>query len=150
KRRFVEANLAALDELAAQTGNAALLVGYVERNPTRPGKEFFNAAALLRDGKITAKVFKTLLPTYDVFDEDRYFQPAEKTAPVGQFGISICEDIWNAQDYWPDRLYRRDPIADLVAGGAKILLNLSASPYDLDKEQRRHDMLRAVAIKHRL
>ena len=118
KRRFVEGNLAALEELARQTAGqpAGLLVGYVDRNATRPGREFFNAAALLRDGQIAARVFKTLLPTYDVFDEDRYFQPGEKNEPVDfrghRLGISICEDIWNAQDYWPERLYRRDPVVE--------------------------------------
>ncbi len=154
KRRFVDANLAALDELARQTGETALLVGYVDRNPNRPGKEFFNAAALLQNGKIIAKIFKTLLPAYDVFDEDRYFQPAENNDPIKlcghMLGISICEDIWNDEDYWPERLYRRDPISEQNTKGAQILFNISASPYDLGKEARRYDMLRAVAVKHHL
>ncbi len=154
KRRFVDENLGALENLAQQTGDTALLVGYVERNETRVGKQLLNAAALLAGGKIVSKVFKTLLPTYDVFDEDRYFQPAEKNAPVvfgdGTLGISICEDIWNDEDYWPQRLYRRDPIAELHAAGAQILFNISASPYELGKEGRRYDMLRAVAVKHGL
>src|SRR5436309_10490971 len=82
KRRFVEDNLKALDELAGYVGETGLVVGYVEINPQRPGKDYFNAAALVQNGKVLARRFKTFLPTYDVFDEDRYFQPAESNTPV--------------------------------------------------------------------
>src|SRR5439155_15827872 len=150
KRRFVDDNLKALDELAGHVGETGLIVGYVDINPQRPGKDYFNAAALIQNGRIVARRFKTLLPTYDVFDEVRYFQPAESNAPVtfaGQtLGLTICEDIWNAQDYWPVRLYRRDPVADL--GRVDAIYNVSASPYHLGKERTRYDMLRAAAIKH--
>ncbi len=150
KRRFVQDNLAALDELAVNVRATGLLVGYVDINPRRPGKDYFNAAALIQNGKIVARRFKTLLPTYDVFDEDRYFQPAESNEAVtynGQkLGITICEDIWNAQDYWPVRLYQRDPIRDL--GAVDIIYNISASPYHLGKERTRYDMLSAAAVKH--
>ncbi|MGA2220941.1 MAG: NAD+ synthase [Verrucomicrobiia bacterium] len=155
KRRFVADNLCALDELAGQVGETALLVGYVELNPIRPGKEYFNAAALIRDGKIVAKRFKTLLPTYDVFDEDRYFQPAEYNEPVPldgrRIGLTICEDIWT-QDYLPTRLYQRNPVQDLLRGegGAQIIFNISASPYHLGKENIRLHMLQAEAKKYRV
>ncbi len=151
KHRFVRDNLTALDELAVNIGAAGLLVGYVDINPQRPGKDYFNAAALIQNGKIIARRFKTLLPTYDVFDEDRYFQPAESNEAVtynGQkLGVTICEDIWNAQDYWPVRLYQRDPIRDL--GAVETIYNMSASPYHLGKERTRYDMLSAAAAKHR-
>src|SRR5712671_2448870 len=82
KRPFVKDNLRVLDELAPKVGATALVVGYVDKNPKRPGKDYFNAAALIQNGQIVARRFKTLLPTYDVFDEDRYFQPANSNAPV--------------------------------------------------------------------
>jgi NAD+ synthetase len=151
KKRFVDDNLQALNELATSIGETALVVGYVDVNPQRPGRPHFNAAAMVRDGKIVARRFKTLLPTYDVFDEDRYFQPASGNTPVEfggiQFGMTICEDIWT-QDYLPTKLYQRNPVAELVAGGAQVLLNLSASPYHLGKETVRYDMLRAEVRKY--
>ncbi|MGD0650323.1 MAG: NAD+ synthase [Verrucomicrobiia bacterium] len=155
KRRFVADNLRALEELAGQIGETALLAGYVELNPLRPGKEYFNAAALIRDGKIVAKRFKALLPTYDVFDEDRYFQPAESNEPVPldgrRIGLTICEDIWT-QDYLPTRLYQRNPVEDLLRGegGAQTIFNISASPYHLGKENIRFHMLQAEAKKYRV
>ena len=155
KRRFVQDNLRALDELAAQIGETAVLVGYVDINPDRPGRDYLNAAALLHRGQIVARRFKTLLPTYDVFDEDRYFQPAESSTVVEWEGeklaLTICEDIWNTQGYWPNRLYRRDPVEELVATGRpSLLLNISASPFHLGKAALRQDVLRAVAVKHRV
>jgi NAD+ synthase (glutamine-hydrolysing) len=154
KRRFVDDNLRALDELAPSIGDTALLVGYVDINPQRPGRDYFNAAALIHRGKIVARRYKTLLPTYDVFDEDRYFQPAESNTAVDfdgrPVGLTICEDIWNDNEYGPIHYYRRDPVADLMAAHAGLLLNISASPYHLGKEQFRHDMLSGVAAKYRV
>jgi NAD+ synthetase len=146
---FVEANLAALAETARDIGAVPLCVGYVDRHPERPGRALRNAAAILRNGKIVWCTHKCLLPTYDVFDEDRYFEPAKAIAPFEfnghKFGITICEDIWNDEDFWPERLYRRDPVRELVAGGAEIILNLSASPWHDGKERMRLEMLRRVA-----
>ena len=153
KRRFVEDNLRTLEELAGQVGPTTLLVGYVELNPHRPGKEYFNAAALIQNGRIVAKRFKTLLPTYDVFDEDRYFQAAESNEPVAlqgrSIGLTICEDIWT-QEYLPTRLYQRNPVEALLQGGAQMLCNVSASPYHLGKESIRLQMLQAEAKKFRV
>ena len=146
---FVEANLAALDETAANIGEIPLCVGYVEKNSERPGRALKNAAAVLQNGKIIWRTTKSLLPTYDVFDEDRYFEPAKKVEPFvfngKKLGITICEDIWNDEDFWPERLYRRDPVKELVAQGAQIILNLSASPWHDGKERTRLEMLRRVA-----
>jgi len=155
KRRFVQDNLRILAELAAQIGDTAVLVGYVDVNPHRPGRDYLNAAALLHRGEIVARRYKTLLPTYDVFDEDRYFQPADSSTVVewagARLAITICEDIWNTQGYWPNRLYRRDPVEELVAAGQPtLLLNISASPFHLGKADLRQDVLRAVARKHRV
>ncbi|PYL22963.1 MAG: NAD+ synthase, partial [Verrucomicrobia bacterium] len=103
KSRFVPENLALLAKLHACVGDAALLVGFVDRNDGR-GKPFRNAAALLERGKPIRKTYKSLLPTYDVFDEERYFQPAERVEPFlvhgKKIGVTICEDIWT-EHYLP-------------------------------------------------
>ena len=146
---FIEANLSALAAMAAQTGAAPLCVGYVDRNPDRPGRALRNSAAVLQNGKIIWRTHKSLLPTYDVFDEDRYFEPAKSVVPFEfsgrKLGITICEDIWNDEDFWPERLYRRDPVKELIAQGAEIILNLSASPWCAGKEKTRLDMLQRLA-----
>ncbi len=151
KKLFVAQNLEALGRLAAATGPAGLLVGYVGENSDRPGRPATNSVALLQDGKIVATRSKTLLPTYDVFDEDRYFQPATENLPVefnGQkIALTICEDIWNDDDFWPDRRYQRNPPVKLAAAGAEIIFNLSASPWHVGKNQTRREMLRSLALK---
>jgi len=146
---FVEANLGAVAETARSIGAAPLCVGYVEKNSERPGRALRNAAAVLQNGEIIWRTAKSLLPTYDVFDEDRYFEPAKKIEPFvfngRKLGVTICEDIWNDEDFWPERLYRRDPVKDLISQGAEIILNLSASPWHDGKERMRLEMLRRVA-----
>jgi NAD+ synthetase len=151
KSGFVEQNLAALARLAASSGKTGLLLGYVDRNPSRPGREFVNAAALLQDGKVLATRNKTLLPTYDVFDEDRYFEPATSNKPVSfngtALGITICEDVWNDEEFWQDRRYRLNPAQELAEAGASIILNISASPWSLGKNRVRREMLSKLAAK---
>jgi NAD+ synthetase len=146
---FVRENLAVLDRLARATERAGLAVGYVGANPTRPGREATNAVALCQHGDVLATRTKSLLPSYDVFDEDRYFEPAAENAPVEfnghKLALTICEDIWNDEDFWRDRRYRRDPVGELVSHGAEIVLNISASPWQVGKNRTRHDMLATVA-----
>jgi NAD+ synthase (glutamine-hydrolysing) len=153
KPHFVAQNLAALERLAAKTRITGLLVGHVGDHTAEPGRDLTNAVSLLQHGRIVATRTKTLLPTYDVFDEDRYFEPASENAPVPfegvSLGLTICEDMWNDEDFWPERLYRRNPPMDLVKAGAEILINASASPWSLGKEKTRFDMLRSLAIKSR-
>jgi len=148
---LLQQNLAALNRLAAATGATGLLVGFVGENATRPGREVTNAVALLQHGKILAMRAKTLLPTYDVFDEDRYFEPAASNAPIEfngmTLGVTICEDIWNDEDFWRDRRYRANPPMDLATAGAQILFNLSASPWWLGKDATRRAMLQSLAKK---
>src|SRR6202047_5035779 len=112
KSRFVPQNLALLEKLHSHVGDTALLVGFVDRNEGR-GKPFHNAAALLERGKAIRKTYKSLLPTYDVFDEDRYFEPARSTEPFNiqsrKVGITICEDIWT-EHYLPRPLYDVEPV----------------------------------------
>src|ERR1700683_66180 len=143
---FIEANLSALNEMAKNTGAIPLCVGYVDRNSEKPGRALRNSAAILQSGKIIWRTHKSLLPTYDVFDEDRYFEPAKTVAPFEfngrKLGITICEDIWNDQDFWPERLYRRDPVKELITQGAEMIFNISASPWHDGKEKMRLEMLR--------
>ena len=151
---FVEANFRAVQEIAAHSGSMGVVVGFVDRNPKKEGRDFYNAAAFLAEGKIQAVVHKTLLPTYDVFDEDRYFEPAENVQVVsfrGQtLGISICEDAWNSEDFWSRPLYSTDPIRNQIEHGADLLINISASPYEMGKPRLRFQMLLDHVQKHRV
>ena len=150
KSQFVPQNLEVLDKLQARLRNAALLVGFVERNQGR-GKPFHNAAALLQPGAPISKTHKSLLPTYDVFDEDRYFEPECDVKPLllgaRKIGVTICEDIWT-EHYLPRPLYDLEPVRALVEQGAEIILNLSASPFSLNKPAIRHEMVSALARAH--
>jgi NAD+ synthase (glutamine-hydrolysing) len=147
KSRFVPENLALLEKLHSDVGDTALLVGFVDRNEGR-GKPFHNAAALLERGKPIRKTYKSLLPTYDVFDEDRYFEPARRVEPFEahgrKIGVTICEDIWT-DDYLPRPLYDVDPMRNLVEQGAEIIVNLSASPFRLGAPSCRFEMIAAQA-----
>jgi NAD+ synthetase len=151
KREFLPANWSTVQRLAEATGSTGLLVGYAGTSDKRPGREATNSAALLHHGSVLALRHKTLLPTYDVFDEDRYFEPATENLPVAfdgqKIGITICEDIWNDEDFWKDRRYPRNPAVDLVQAGATLLLNLSASPWHLGKNRFRRAMLSNLAAK---
>jgi NAD+ synthase (glutamine-hydrolysing) len=151
---FVGANLAALAETAKSVGPIPLCVGYVDENGERPGRALRNSAAVLQNGKIIWRTHKSLLPTYDVFDEDRYFEPAKSVAPFEfhgrKLGITLCEDIWNDEDFWPERLYRRDPIKELIGQGVEIILNIAASPWHDGKEKTRLAMLQRVARDERV
>src|SRR6267154_4557953 len=147
KSRFVPENLAVLEQLHSRVGHAALLVGFVDRNEGR-GKPFHNAAALLERGKPIRKAHKSLLPTYDVFDEDRYFEPASRVEPFGlcgqKLGVTLCEDIWT-EHYLPRPLYDVEPVRGLIEQGAEIIVNLSASPFSLHKPAIRREMVGALA-----
>ncbi len=154
KSQFIPKCLQALDYLAGEVGEVPLIVGYIDHNESSaPGRPFRNAAAVLHRGQLVAKVFKTQLPSYDVFDEHRYFEPAEKCEPVEilgyQMGITICEDIWT-EEYLMRPLYRRDPLTELKDAGAEMILNLSASPYHYGKPAERESMLAALAERHQM
>jgi NAD+ synthase (glutamine-hydrolysing) len=150
KSRFVPENLAVLDELQKRLAEPALLVGFVDRNEGR-GKPFHNAAALLQAGEPPQKTHKSLLPTYDVFDEDRYFEPAGQIAPLNfrghRIGVTICEDIWTER-YLPRPLYDVDPVRALVTQEAEIILNVSASPFSLRKPAVRREMICGLAATY--
>ena len=148
RSKFVPRSLAVLGELATQTDAVPLLAGYVDFSAGGPGPRHINAAAMLQHGRVVRTFQKCLLPTYDVFDEARYFQPAEE---VGWFdhdgrriGVTICEDIWT-EDYLPTKLYVKNPPAALAAAGADLIVNLSASPFHAGKPRERLAMLSGVA-----
>ena len=129
-----------------------LLVGVATPNPAEMGRPLFNSAVLLRNGVAGPTFHKTLLPTYDVFDEDRYFEPAKEPQILDwngfRLGISICEDVWNDRDFWQRRRYHEDPIEALVKKGAQAIINLSASPFEAGKQLRREKMLGHMAAKY--
>lgn len=112
----------------------------------------FNAAVLLADGEVVGMQAKTLLPTYDVFFENRYFQPAPSRTPLvfrgRRLGVTICEDIWNDKSFWEDVRYPLDPVEELVAAGAELIINISGSPYHFGKQTLRFNMVRALARRH--
>ncbi|MGE5832787.1 MAG: NAD+ synthase [Methanomicrobiales archaeon] len=135
-------------------GYPPVLLGTVQPNPSPVGRPLSNVALLLHGGKILRTFGKTLLPTYDVFDEDRYFEPARgpQILDLGgtKLGISICEDIWNDADFWNQKRYHSDPIRELVEAGARCLVNISASPFTAGKQQLREKMLSGIARKYRI
>ena len=149
KSGFIEGNLAALTELAQSVGEVGLVVGHVGINEKHPGRQAVNAVSLLHHGKVAATRTKTLLPTYDVFDEDRYFEPAPDNTPVEfngrKLGLTICEDVWNDDSFWADPRYRANPVDGLVKQGAEVIVNVSASPWNLGKEGMRREMLASLA-----
>src|SRR5881628_2623350 len=150
---FLDRNMDELKDLAAEIPLPSL-VGYAGRVKNTSGKSVANKAALLCGGRVVFEQSKMLLPTYDVFDESRYFQPADKQMVYSfqdeTLGITICEDVWNDPNFWPTRLYARDPVVELGKQGISVLLNLSASPYTIDKRNLRIEMLRAIAMKQQL
>jgi NAD+ synthase (glutamine-hydrolysing) len=152
-RDFVVRNERTLRKLAEAKvfHRIAGLVGFAQPHEG-PGTGLYNAAALLQNGAVRRIAQKGLLPTYDVFDEARYFDPGTEVcvAQVGtvSVGISICEDLWNDKIFWRRPRYLRDPIEELVARGAQCIVNLSASPYALGKADHRRRMIGATARHH--
>lgn len=152
---FVEAMGITLQNLAEDLPpNLAVLVGTVEPNLNAHisgGKTLFNSMALLENGQVKQVFHKRLLPTYDVFDERRYFEPGLQanyfTLDNIDIGVTICEDLWNDEEFWGKRSYTVNPIADLAILGVDLIVNLSASPYTVGKQQFRETMLRHSAVR---
>jgi NAD+ synthase (glutamine-hydrolysing) len=148
---FIDRNHKELIELAAKISLPSI-VGYAGRVKNGTGKSIANKAALISEGCVVFEQSKMLLPTYDVFDESRYFQPADQQFVFGfggeQLGITICEDVWNDKNFWANCRYDRDPVTELIGQGTTVLLNISASPYTIDKRSLRFEMLRSIAINH--
>jgi NAD+ synthase (glutamine-hydrolysing) len=150
---FVQAALAGIDTIARELRDISVIVGCVDRN-RGVGRPLHNACMLLQGGKLAAVQYKTLLPTYDVFDEDRYFEPAHSYSLMNVNGshvaASICEDIWNDADISPVPRYLTDPISLIAEQHPDFLVNISASPYSLGKENVRHELVRHQALRHKM
>src|SRR3972149_6930144 len=153
KPSFIERNRQELERLAEETPDIALICGFVSKAENDTGKPACNSAALLAGGQVRFVQSKMLFPTYDVFDEARYFAPAQQQAVLPlcgrQWALTICEDVWNDKHFWNKRLYTRDPVEELARQGAQILINIAASPYSIGKHRFRADLLRAVAVRDR-
>lgn len=156
KDHFVARNLEALDKIVVAARGITALVGFVKPNETGQGKPLHNAAALIVDGDIVGTHLKALLPTYDVFDEHRYFEPGKGfevhtiPTPTGprKLGITICEDLWNNEQFAGQSIYQTDPVETLARAGADLLVNLSASPYWWRKQQYRTEIFGRQMREH--
>lgn len=149
---FVQANQRCLEQLMANITGIGVICGLVTTNPDDTGKSIFNSAVLFENGELLHQVNKQLLPTYDVFDERRHFEPGQASQPFFYkgyaLGLTICEDAWNDKDVFKRRLYALDPVAQLVEDGADLLINIAASPFHMGKKAFRDHMLALVARKH--
>lgn len=151
---FVTHNQETAERIASDTRGIAVICGLVTRAQADTGKSVMNSAALLKDGRIAFLQSKMLLPTYDVFDEQRNFAPAKSQELFPfcgkQMALTICEDAWNDKQFWNKRLYTFDPVESLVQSGGSFLLNISASPFWVGKRELRRDMLSTIARRHRM
>lgn len=150
---FIEASERHVAILASHVGGVPLVVGSIESNTGRHGRPCFNIAAVLQNGRCVATVSKSLLPTYDVFDEGRYFEPASRVTAVTiagrRVGITICEDLWTAE-YLPRNYYGHSPVETLRRAGVDLLINLGASPFEEGKPERRRAMMAKIAQQARV
>lgn len=148
---FIAQSYHAIDVIKAHTKDIAVLVGAPARNPQREGKDLFNAAWFLHEGEVKQVVHKTLLPTYDVFDEYRYFEPSYEWNIIPfkgkKLAVTICEDIWNLGD---NPLYRICPMDQLIAQEPDVMINLSASPFDYDHDEDRKEIILANVLKYKI
>lgn len=153
---FVEKSTRALDDLARGMTGPGSILGYVQPRKAvdDPGKPLYNAAAVIDGGRIISRHYKSLLPSYDVFDESRYFEPANELQPAVfrnmRLGITICEDIWNTgiDESLPQRLYHRNPVQELAGQGVDLLINIAASPYSIHKQGVKAGIYRNEATRH--
>ena len=149
KPAFVERSQQVILEIAQAVPLMTVVCGFVSPAKVETGKSVMNSAAVLRDGAVQFVQSKMLLPTYDVFDELRYFDPAksQKLFPAAgkQFAVTICEDAWNDKHFWHRRLYSVDPVDELLHAGGNFVINISASPFHLGKRELRRQMLETIA-----
>ncbi len=154
KPSFIRRSEAALEDLANRTAHLpiAIVAGYVGESQSQTGKHAANRAALIQSGKIRFRQTKTLLPTYDVFDEARYFVPGDRRDLFALGGrnlaIAVCEDAWNDKQFWERRLYTVDPVEEMAQMGADMLVCINASPYSMGKRDLRRDMFAAAARQY--
>jgi NAD+ synthetase len=151
---FIDAALEVRDSLAKATGETALIFGCITRNESWCGKPLHNAAIVAHRGKVVFEQHKSLLPTYDVFDELRYFQPATGSRVFDlaghKIGVAICEDFWYDDEVLDTKLYCRNPVDELARQGAEVILNISASPFNAGKRKSRYELFSAIARRYRV
>jgi NAD+ synthase (glutamine-hydrolysing) len=151
---FVDDNIKQIEILAQHSQNIAVICGFVNKNITGKGKKYHNSAVFMHKGKIVHTYNKCLLPFYDVFDETRYFEPGKEFLPINfmgqKIGLTICEDIWNDKGLDDNSVYLYNPIDEFSKHAVDILINISASPYHLNKEKQRLEMISQIAQKHSL
>ena len=156
KQSFLDGVEKSLENLArdAASLDIALIVGTVTRRSESSGRPIYNTAAVIQGGHVVFRQHKMLLPSYDVFDETRYFEPAQKQLPLtldrSLTALTICEDAWNDKQFWERRLYSRDPVAELAQSGARVLLSINASPYHMGKRALRREVFSAAARHSRI
>jgi NAD+ synthase (glutamine-hydrolysing) len=156
KPGFIARSERAVEQLADATSNLpiAIIAGYVGRSRQSTGKQATNSAAVIRSGKVVMRQTKILLPTYDVFDEARNFVAADTQsvwrADGGDVALTICEDAWNDKQFWPHRLYGRDPVDELIQQGARMIVSINGSPFHLGKRELREEMFRAMVRRHKV
>lgn len=152
RQHFVDEAVEALDALVKRLPATPCILGTIVPRAERPGKALSNAAVLIHDGRIETVQHKRLLPTYDVFDEARYFEPGRASHPFTlagkRCGMTICEDLWNDEHFWEHRLYEDDPASILAASGVGVIVNCSASPFHVGKFDFKQGMLANSARKH--
>lgn len=153
RREFIQENLRAADRLMSEVKGIAVLYGCVSLNTRGAGKPIHNTAILFEDGKVLAEVHKRLLPSYDIFDEARYFEPGTGSTPVNfkglSIGVTICEDIWNDSVVFSERHYSVNPVAELAEKGADVFITINSSPFDIEKAAFRYHVLSRLAAKYR-
>ena len=151
KQNFLDGVDKHLEQLASDAANlgVTLIVGTVTRRSESSGRPIYNTAAVVQGGRVVFRQHKMLLPSYDVFDETRYFEPAPKQFPLTLDGsvtaLTICEDAWNDKQFWERRLYSRDPVDELAQCGARVLISINASPYHMGKRSLRREVFSATA-----
>jgi NAD+ synthase (glutamine-hydrolysing) len=154
KPSIVDRNLERLEDLAEKTSGITAMVGCVQRNSLPRGRPLHNSIAVLSEGRIVSVHHKSLLPSYDVFDENRYFEPGPMTALARagdrKIGISICEDLWTLQDVVGRVRYHQDPLAHLAGAGADLFINAAASPFVIGKEELRSRLVSEHAKRYQL
>jgi NAD+ synthase/NAD+ synthase (glutamine-hydrolysing) len=150
KDSFLDRTAESLHLIAEESASfdLSLIIGYVARSPKHAAIKAQNAAAVIERGRVIFDQRKMLLPTYDVFDEARYFQPAEKqsicTIRGSKVALAICEDFWNDKQYWERRRYSRDPIEELVRQGADVIISINASPWNIGKREQRQSIFHST------
>jgi NAD+ synthase (glutamine-hydrolysing) len=155
KSSFLDETERQLERVAGETGalGIAVICGYVGRAHATSGKQVTNSAAVLQGGRQIFRQNKMLLPTYDVFDEARYFRPSDRedlvTIASTTTALTICEDAWNDKQFWERRLYQRDPVEELAQAGAGLILSINASPYHMYKRELRHSIFEATAKRYK-